>query len=158
MKLRINPTPNDIFWIEQALGLAHQAEAQGEVPVGALLVLEDKIVGQGWNQPIQNSDPTAHAEIIALRQAASELNNYRLLNTTLYVTLEPCAMCIGAIIHARVKRVVYGALDPRAGAVESVFKIPDEPSLNHKLETLGGVLNDECSSLLRNFFQKRRLK
>lgn len=147
---------SDSYYLHQALELAQHAENQGEVPVGALLVFDHEIIAKGWNQPIGNVDPTAHAEIMVLRQAAQHIRNYRLLDTTLYVTLEPCAMCIGAIIHARVKRLVFGAYDPRAGAVSSVFSIPKAPQLNHQVEILGGVMHDECSELLRRFFKGKR--
>ncbi len=139
-----------------ALACAKKAAEQGEVPVGAVLVLNDEIIAEGFNQPITHHDPTAHAEIMCLRAAGKKLENYRLLNTTLYVTLEPCAMCISAILHARVKRLVYGATDPKAGAVENVFQIADEPRLNHRLEYQGGVLADESAALLREFFKARR--
>jgi tRNA(adenine34) deaminase len=146
----------DIFWLRHALQLAEQARTAGEVPVGAVLVREEKIIGEGWNQPISARDPTAHAEIIALRQGAQFLDNYRLLNTTLYVTLEPCAMCAGAMVHARISRLVFGATDPRAGAAGSVFNIIEEKKLNHQVIYLGGVLGAECSALLKNFFQAKR--
>lgn len=146
----------DTQWIEHALSLAHRAEASGEVPVGAVLVKENEVLSEGWNQPIGLHDPTAHAEIIALRAAANTLKNYRLLDTTLYVTLEPCAMCIGAILHARVKRLVFGAYDPRAGAVESVFQISDEAKLNHRLLVTGGVMKDACGDVLKDFFRRKR--
>ncbi len=145
----------DINYMEQALTLAQHAQEQGEVPVGAILVLDDEIIGKGWNQPISSNDPTAHAEIIALREGATKLKNYRLLNTTLYVTLEPCAMCIGAMIHARIKRLVFGAHDPKTGAVESIFNLLDT-KLNHQINYQGGVLADESSELLRRFFRHRR--
>ncbi len=147
---------NDIAWLQHALQLAKQAEAAGEVPVGAVLVLDNQILSEGWNQPITTCDPTAHAEIIALRQGAKQLSNYRLLNTTLYVTLEPCAMCASAIVHARVQRVVFGAYDPRAGAAGSVFNIFTEKKLNHLVDYTGGVLEKECSELLKKFFQQKR--
>ncbi len=146
----------DIFWMQQAIKLAEHAAQQQEVPVGAVLVCEDKMIGEGFNRPIKNCDPTAHAEIIALRQGAENLNNYRLINSTLYVTLEPCIMCVGAITHARVKRVVYGAADPRAGAVKSVFQIGETNKLNHRVEYAGGLLAEECGEILRLFFQARR--
>jgi len=152
----MNTAATDVHWLNQALELASHAQAQGEVPVGAVLVLEGEVIGQGWNQPISTSDPTAHAEIIALRAAAVQQKNYRLLNSTLYVTLEPCIMCMGAIIHARVKRLVFGAYDPRAGAVASAFTIPQAPTLNHRVITEGGVLQEACGNLLREFFQRRR--
>ena len=148
----------DLFWMQRALELAHQAQAEGEVPVGALLVKEDQILGEGWNAPIGEHDPTAHAEIRALRHAAKSLDNYRLLDTTLYVTLEPCVMCAGAIIHARVKRVVYGATDPKTGAAGSVFNILNSELHNHRVEITAGVLEQECGKLLKNFFQARRNK
>ena len=146
----------DEFWMQRALELAHRAEAEGEVPVGAVLVRDEQIIGEGWNQPISASDPTSHAEIMALRSAAANINNYRLLNTTLYVTLEPCSMCAGALIHARVKRVVYGANDPKGGAAGSVFEILGTDKLNHKVEVTSGVLAKECGEVLTNFFQQRR--
>lgn len=146
----------DEQFLLHAINLAKQAQTMGEVPVGAVLVHENKIIAEGFNQPISQCDPTAHAEIIALRQGAKILNNYRLLNTTLYVTLEPCAMCIGALIHARVKRLVYGALDSKAGAIESIFQIANESRLNHRLECQGGILAKECGNLLTEFFRSRR--
>lgn len=152
----MNPTPTDVIWVKQAIELARHAEEMGEVPVGAIVVLDNNVIGRGWNQPIGNSDPTAHAEIMAIREASTAVSNYRLLDTTIYVTLEPCIMCIGAILHARIKRLVFGAFDTRAGAVESVFKIPHADQLNHRIISLGGVLAEECGSLLRNFFSKRR--
>lgn len=146
----------DEFWMQHALQLARRAEAEGEVPVGAVLVRDEKVIGEGWNQPISANDPTSHAEIMALRSAASHINNYRLLNTTLYVTLEPCSMCAGAIIHSRVKRVVYGATDPKGGAAGSVFDILGTDKLNHKVVVASAVLADECSEVLKNFFKNRR--
>lgn len=146
----------DLFWMQHALELAQRAESEGEVPVGAVLVLDDQVVGEGWNRPISDNDPTAHAEIMALRSAAKKLNNYRLLETTLYVTLEPCIMCSGAIIHSRVKRVVYGALDPKAGAAQSAFTILGTDKLNHQVNVDGGVLAKECGEILTTFFKKKR--
>jgi tRNA(adenine34) deaminase len=148
----------DLFWMQRALELARQAEAEGEVPVGAVLVKDEQILGESWNAPIGEHDPTAHAEIRALRNAATRLGNYRLLDTTLYVTLEPCVMCAGAIIHARVKRVVYGAADPKTGAAGSVFDILNSELHNHCVEITSGVLESECSALLKEFFQARRNK
>ena len=148
----------DLFWMQRALELARQAEAEGEVPVGAVLVKDEQILGESWNAPIGEHDPTAHAEIRALRNAATRLGNYRLLDTTLYVTLEPCVMCAGAIIHARVKRVVYGAADPKTGAAGSVFDILNSELHNHRVEITSGVLESECSALLKDFFQARRNK
>ena len=142
--------------MSRALELARLAEAAGEVPVGAVIVKEGNIIAEGWNRPISTSDPTAHAEIVALRAAARALDTYRLLETTLYVTLEPCAMCAGAMVHSRVRRVVYGATDPRAGAAGSVFNIVQHAALNHRVELTGGVQAEECGAMLRNFFAARR--
>jgi len=142
--------------MSRALELARLAEAAGEVPVGAVIVKEGNIIAEGWNRPISTSDPTAHAEIVALRAAAQALDTYRLLDTTLYVTLEPCAMCAGAMVHSRVRRVVYGATDPRAGAAGSVFNIVQHAALNHRVELTGGVQAEECGAVLRNFFAARR--
>jgi tRNA(adenine34) deaminase len=149
-------TQSDLFYMQQAITLAKTAAANQEVPVGAVLVLENNIVGSGWNHPIQACDPTAHAEIIALREGATTIGNYRLLNTTLYVTLEPCIMCVGAIVHARVKRVVFGAFDPKAGAVQSVFPMSGATKLNHRVEYMGGLLAEECGKFLTDFFRERR--
>lgn len=146
----------DLFWMQYALELASRAESDGEVPVGAIVVYDEQIIGEGWNRPISDSDPTAHAEIMALRSAAKKIQNYRLLDTTLYVTLEPCIMCTGAIIHARVKRVVYGATDPKAGATESAFNILGTDCLNHQVEVERGVLATECGQVLTEFFRNRR--
>ena len=142
--------------MQHAIDLARRAEAEGEVPVGAVLVHGEHVIGEGWNRPITANDPTAHAEIMALRAAAAKLRNYRLLNTTLYVTLEPCSMCAGAIIHARVKRLVYAAKDPKGGAAGSVFSILPGEKLNHQVTITAGVLAEECSDLLSSFFQMRR--
>lgn len=146
----------DSIWMHQALSLAKTAADNGEVPVGAVLVLDEKIIGQGWNQPIKNSDPTAHAEIIALREGAKALENYRLINSTLYVTLEPCAMCVGAIVHARVQRVVFGAYDLKSGAVSSVLQLHEAKAFNHRVQYEGGILSQECGKLLSKFFKERR--
>lgn len=146
----------DEIFMSRALDLAREAERAGEVPVGAVIVKDGVIVGEGWNRPISTSDPTAHAEIIALRAAAQNLGTYRLLDTTLYVTLEPCPMCAGAMVHARVKRLVYAATDPRAGAAGTVFNIIQHPALNHRLECEAGVMAQECGALLRGFFVARR--
>lgn len=142
--------------MSQALQLAHKAEEQGEVPVGAILIKDNTLISEGWNQPISQHDPTAHAEINAIRKAAAILGNYRLPDTTLYVTLEPCTMCAGAIIHARIKRLVFAAYDPRAGAAGSVFSILGTTQLNHLVEVSGGVLEQESSMILKTFFQARR--
>lgn len=146
----------DVHWMRHAIQLAQTAQAAGEVPVGAVIVKEGALLAEGWNRPISTSDPTAHAEMIALRAAAQTIGNYRLLDTTLYVTLEPCAMCASAMVHARVKRLVYAATDPRAGAAGSIFNIVQHPALNHRLDVTTGVLGEECSASLRSFFAARR--
>ncbi|MCM8856831.1 MAG: tRNA adenosine(34) deaminase TadA [Candidatus Thiodiazotropha sp. (ex Lucinoma kastoroae)] len=147
----------DQQFMQHALLLAERAESQGEVPVGAVVVLHDQIIGEGWNQPITLQDPTAHAEIMALRDAASNRGNYRLPETTLYVTLEPCPMCAGAIVHARVARVVYAASDPKGGAAGSVFKLlPTDERFNHRVVVDGGVLQAASTALLRDFFRRKR--
>jgi len=143
-------------WMRRALNLADRAANEGEVPVGAVLVAEGELVGEGWNQVIGSHDPTAHAEIVALRDAAQALNNYRLPRTTLYVTLEPCTMCAGALIHARVELLVFGAREPRAGVVCSTCQMLDEPWYNHKVAWVENVLAEESSARLREFFQARR--
>lgn len=142
--------------MRRALDLARHAEAVAEVPVGALVVLDDEVIGEGWNQPIVSCDPTAHAEIVALRAAAAQIKNYRLPGATLYVTLEPCVMCAGAIVHARIMRVVYGAADPKAGAAGSVFNLLESSLLNHRTQIAGGVLAEECGQGLKAFFQTKR--
>ncbi|BAU48157.1 zinc-binding protein [Sulfurifustis variabilis] len=147
---------DDERWMRRALELAGEAEARGEVPIGAVVVKDGERIGEGWNRPIGACDPTAHAEIVALREAAARLRNYRLPGSTLYVTLEPCAMCAGAIVHARVMRVVYGAPDPRAGAAGSVYNLIQSRELNHRAEVQGGFLEEDCSALLRAFFRARR--
>jgi len=140
----------------EALAEARHALAAGEVPVGAVVVVEGTIAGRGHNRPIALSDPTAHAEILALREAGRTMGNYRLTGATLYATVEPCAMCAGAALHARVARLVYGAPDPKAGAVESLFRLLDDGRLHHRIETVGGVLAAESAALLRVFFERRR--
>jgi tRNA(adenine34) deaminase len=142
--------------MRRALELARQAAASDEVPVGAVVIVDGAVAGEGWNAPISDSDPTAHAEIRALRAAAASRGNYRLPGSTLYVTLEPCAMCVGAILHARVGRVVFGAPDPKTGAAGSVVDLFANPQLNHHASVVGGVLADECGDLLRRFFASRR--
>lgn len=144
--------------MREALALARDAGAAGEVPVGAVVVRDGEIVGRGFNAPISRHDPSAHAEIMALRDAAANLGNYRLVGCSLYVTLEPCTMCMGAIFHARVGRVVYGAADPKTGACGSIIDLPAETRLNHHAEVVGGVLADECGGLLSGFFAQRRGK
>jgi tRNA(adenine34) deaminase len=147
----------DRGFMQRALELARRAEQAGEVPVGAVVVAGTEIIGEGWNQPISAHDPTAHAEIVALRAAAAACRNYRLPGTSLYVTLEPCAMCAGAIVHARIDRVVFGALDPRSGAAGSTFDLlPSDRRFNHYTRCEGGVLADESSAMLRAFFRARR--
>lgn len=142
--------------MERALVLAGLAEGEGEVPVGAVLVADDAMLAEGWNRPITSNDPSAHAEIQAIRLAGRRLGNYRLPNTTLYVTLEPCLMCAGALVHARIGRLVFGAADPKIGAVVSTLNVFDDERLNHRVEYQGGVLADECSRMLQRFFQGRR--
>ena len=148
----------DRYWMAQALDLAQRAAAAGEVPVGAVLVRGEALIGAGWNQPIGACDPTAHAEVLALRAAAARVGNYRLVDSTLYVTLEPCPMCAGALVQARVARVVFGAVDPRAGAAGTVFNVLQSNRLNHRAEVTGGVLAEVCGTLLRDFFRARRLR
>jgi tRNA(adenine34) deaminase len=149
----------DMRYMREALALARDAGAAGEVPVGAVVVRDGEIVGRGFNAPISRHDPSAHAEIMALRDAAANLGNYRLIGCSLYVTLEPCTMCMGAIFHARVGRVVYGASDPKTGACGSIIDLPAETRLNHHAaEVVGGVLADECGGLLSGFFAQRRGK
>jgi tRNA(adenine34) deaminase len=146
----------DIIWMQRALELAKQGAAAGEVPVGAVLVLDNQVVSEGYNQPIMLRDPTTHAEIQVLRRGAEVLQNYRLLNTTLYVTLEPCLMCAGAMVHARIARLVYAATDPKAGAVTSKFQALDQTFLNHRVMHEGDILSTECSHLLSEFFKAKR--
>lgn len=147
--------PDEIF-MSEAIILAKQAFAQGEVPVGALVVKDNKVIGRGFNQPIYTSDPTAHAEIVALRDAAITVQNYRLSDCSLYVTIEPCAMCVGAMVHARIQRVIFGATEPRAGSLVSQLKLMDTSHFNHTFEWQGGVLETECGDLMRDFFKSRR--
>jgi tRNA(adenine34) deaminase len=142
--------------MRRALELARRAALDGEVPVGALLILDDEVIGEGWNRPIEGHDPTAHAEILALRAGAQRLRNYRLERTTLYATLEPCAMCMGAAMNARVSRVVFGAWDQKAGACGSVIDLPRQPKLAHGIDVFGGVCSEESAALLRQFFEARR--
>lgn len=152
------PALNDEAWMRQALALAQRAGEEGEVPVGALLVSDrGELIGAGWNRPIGERDPTAHAEVRALRDAGRRVGNYRLSGTTLYVTLEPCVMCAGALIHARVARVVYGAPDPKGGACGGLFELlPSDGRFNHRTDCIGGVLAEECGEVLRAFFRERR--
>ncbi|QTS83717.1 tRNA adenosine(34) deaminase TadA [Coxiella endosymbiont of Amblyomma nuttalli] len=146
----------DVSFIRRALLLAKEADRSNEVPIGAVLVKKNEVIGEGFNQPIILNDPTAHAEIIALRRAAARIGNYRLIDTTLYVTLEPCVMCLGAMIQSRVKRLFFGAYDLRMGAVTSVFQLLKNPYLNHRIDWCGGILIEECAWILKNFFRMRR--
>ena len=147
---------DDERWIRHAMALAARAEEAGEVPVGAVIVQGNTLLAEGWNRPIETHDPSAHAEILALRAAGHALKNYRLIDTTLYVTLEPCVMCMGAISHARIKRVVYGATDPKRGAAGSILQLAEADFLNHRIKVTGGVLGDDCGAQLRAFFLARR--
>jgi tRNA(adenine34) deaminase len=146
---------NEAF-MRAALGEARKARDAGEVPVGAVVVLNDAIIGAGFNQPISSHDPTAHAEIVALREAARSVGNYRLSGATMYVTVEPCLMCVGAMVHARISLIVYGAPEPKAGAIQSMTSAHELAGLNHRLQAIGGVLEDECRELLQEFFKDRR--
>ncbi|CAA6808284.1 MAG: tRNA-specific adenosine-34 deaminase (EC [uncultured Thiotrichaceae bacterium] len=150
----ISKTDED--WMQHALSLADKAEAMGEVPVGAVLVKDGQMAGEGWNQPITLHDPSAHAEVMAIRNAGKAIENYRLPNTTLYVTLEPCTMCSGLMIHSRIQRIVFGAYDPKTGAAGSVFDTLIDERHNHTIEVVGGILETECSNHLKAFFKKRR--
>ncbi len=148
----------DKKWMERAFELAQKAKENDEVPIGAVIVRENKIIGEGWKQPISSQDPTAHAEIIALRDAGNNICNYRLPNTTMYVTLEPCAMCAGAIIHARITKLVFAATDPKTGACGSIFNLLQTEELNHKVDITKGIMEYECCLLIRTFFKEKRLK
>jgi tRNA(adenine34) deaminase len=146
----------DVDFMRRALVLARRADQDNEVPVGAVLVLEEEVIGEGWNRPIASHDPTAHAEIMALRAGAQRLKNYRLERSTLYATLEPCAMCMGAALNARLARIVFGAWDQKAGACGSFIDLPRQPGLPHRIDVFGGVCSDESAALLRHFFETRR--
>lgn len=148
--------PQHEVWMTQALALARSATEQGEVPVGALLVRDGQVIGQGWNQPIGGHDPTAHAEVMALRDAAARVGNYRLGGSVLYVTIEPCTMCFGALMHARVTTLVYGAREPRAGVCGSQLNLPAQYFYNHRLEVIGGVMAQQSTDLLKSFFARKR--
>jgi tRNA(Arg) A34 adenosine deaminase TadA len=156
--LRVAPVlePDEGF-MRLALAQADAASRRGEVPVGAVVVIDGQVVGEGFNQPIAASDPTAHAEIVAMREAARRIGNYRLTGATVYVTIEPCQMCVGAMVHARVARVVYGAPEPKAGAIESAMRAHEHPALNHRLSAEGGVLEAECRAMIQRFFEARRV-
>jgi tRNA(adenine34) deaminase len=147
---------HDEAWMQEALAEAARGQASDEVPIGAVVVIDGAIAGRAHNAPVASSDPTAHAEVLALRAAAEKVGNYRLPGAMLYVTLEPCAMCCGAMLNARIARVVYGARDPKGGAVESLYRLLDDPRLNHRVASVGGVLAEESAALLRGFFDRRR--
>ncbi|HXW92441.1 MAG TPA: tRNA adenosine(34) deaminase TadA [Terriglobales bacterium] len=147
---------SDELWMEEALRAAQQGMERGEVPVGAVVVCSGKVVGRGWNRNLSDCDPTAHAEIVALREAAAHLGNYRLEDCALFATIEPCAMCAGALVQARLQRLVYGAEDPKGGAVHSVLQVLNHPGLNHSMEVRGGILAGKCAGLLQEFFRSRR--
>ncbi len=149
-------TSDDQKWMQHALMLAERSREQGEVPVGAVMVKDDQLISEGWNQPIAHHDASAHAEIMAIRAAGRVLNNYRLPDTSLYVTLEPCTMCAGAMIHARIARLVFGAPDPRTGTAGSVIDLFSQDYHNHKIDVVGGVFQDECGQILKDFFRQRR--
>ncbi|WP_348666042.1 tRNA adenosine(34) deaminase TadA [Arsenophonus symbiont of Ornithomya chloropus] len=154
----MNYAKKDLYWMQKNILLAKYAQTKGEIPVSALLIYNNKLIAKDWNQPILNHDPSAHAEILVLRAGGKYFKNYRLLHTTLYVTLEPCIMCAGAMIHARISRLVYGAYNPKTGAAGSVINIFDSPDIKqHRILVSGGILADECSSILRCFFKKSRI-
>lgn len=158
MKPKIINRTKDIYFMQQAIALAKKGSLLGEVPVGAVVVHNDTIIGQGFNQPITKNDPRAHAEMIAIYEAAQKLQNYRIPETTLYVTLEPCSMCAGLLVHARIKRLVFGTTEPKAGVITSQDEFFKKNFLNHHPIIEGGVLADECSNLLKSFFKEKRLK
>ena len=149
------PTPDEI-WMQRAIAEARAAQKSGEVPVGAIVVKQGELIASGQNRNLRDHDPSAHAEIVAMRSAARALGNHRLEDCEMYVLIEPCAMCAGALVHARLRRLIYGAKDPKAGAVESVMQVLNHPKLNHRMEVTAGVLEEQCSVLLREFFQSRR--
>ena len=155
-QLTTGATGSNELWMEEALRSAQRALEAGEVPVGAVVVCDGRIVGRGWNRNISDSDPTAHAEIVALREAGAAIGNHRLERCELFATIEPCPMCAGALVHARIKRLVYGADDPKAGAVQSVMQVLNHPQLNHRMEVRSGVLAGRCADLLQSFFKNRR--
>ncbi|WP_462159213.1 tRNA adenosine(34) deaminase TadA [Pseudoalteromonas sp. GB56] len=147
---------DDQYWMQKALECAQRAEAIDEIPVGAVLVKDDELIAQGWNQSITLNDPSAHAEMMAIRDAGKALNNYRLIDCTLYVTLEPCSMCAGLLVHSRIKRLVFGATDLKTGSAGSIMNLVQEPRLNHQLEVTSGVLAEQCAEQLSAFFKRRR--
>ena len=146
----------DTFFMKRALELSQSAADYGEVPVGAVIVYDGEIVGEGYTQPISSCDPTAHAEVVAMRRACATLNNYRLTGCELYVTIEPCTMCVGAMVHARIKRVIFGALEPRAGALQSQFQLMENSPYNHSIAWNGGVLAEQCAAMMADFFRQKR--
>jgi tRNA(adenine34) deaminase len=152
----LGPTDDHADFMRLAIAEATRARRLGEVPVGAVVVIDGRVVSRGFSQPISSHDPTAHAEIVAMRAAAAALDNYRLTGAALYVTIEPCLMCVGAMIHARIRLVVYGAAEPRAGALASAVRAHETPGLNHRLSVIGGVLEDECRAAMQEFFRQRR--
>jgi tRNA(adenine34) deaminase len=147
---------SDVRYMDLALAEAQKAEAAGEVPIGAIVVSSDIVIGRGFNQPISSRDPTAHAEMIALREAARYQQNYRLTAATMYCTVEPCMMCAGAMVHSRITRLVIGTMDPKAGSAGSIYNVLTDPRLNHRVDVITGIREDECAALLREFFAKRR--
>lgn len=147
---------DDNYWMQQALELADKAQQQGEIPVGAVIVQNDEVIGEGWNQSITLNDPTAHAEVMAIRDAGQRIENYRLINSTLYVTLEPCPMCAGALVHSRISRIVFGASDAKTGAAGSIMNVVNHDKLNHQLDVTAGVCAEQCSTKISNFFKMRR--
>jgi tRNA(adenine34) deaminase len=148
----------DEQWMRYALNRALEAGERGEVPVGAVVVIDGELIAEGLNAPIATCDPTAHAEVVALRRAATQVKNYRLTGATIYVTIEPCLMCVGAMVHARIARLVYGAPEPKAGAIESAMRALEHPTLNHRFEVTGGMLADEAREVMQAFFQRRRVE
>ena len=149
---------DDAFWMMKAIALAKQAGEQDEVPIGAVIVKNEEIIGQGFNQPISTHDPSAHAEIVALRHAGQRERNYRIVNATMYVTVEPCTMCLGALMHARITKVVFGATEPKAGVFTSNLQLIESDIYNHKIDWVGGVLQEECAELMQMFFKYKRNK
>lgn len=149
---------SDSDFMRRAMALAEQAASEGEVPVGALVVRDGQVIGEGYNQPISSCDPTGHAEIVAMRKACETLQNYRLSGCHLYVTIEPCTMCVGAMIHARIDKIIFGAAEPRAGALQSQLRLMDRDHYNHSIEWQGGVLAEECGEIISSFFRRKRSK
>lgn len=152
----MNEPFDDSYWMEQALLYAKQAEQLNEIPVGAIVVKDNQLVSAGYNRSITDNDPSAHAEMIAIREAGKVLNNYRLIDCTLYVTLEPCSMCAGLLVHSRIKRLVFGAADAKTGSAGSIMNLLQEPRLNHQVEVFGGVLSEQCGNAISDFFKSRR--